>query len=327
MDLDLPDRWSDAAPQLLPVLRGPTSPANAWTAALDREDAVSVRQPIVDNLDIAVVLDLPELRLFVNRSHLNAWGASEAAVLQQALQNVPPTTGLEPWDIPGIWSLNAGDGYDSSRVALPGWLAAFRDRVSGTPVAVVPDARTLLITGSEAGEATQALISEGWNRFHSAGTPVCLAPLSVDDNGELTPWLPSLSHPLVHRVQACHRFFAAHEYRRQQDPLERWLFDRRDPHYLAEISMLRHKTGRVVTFAVLPKGPTLLPKVDLVVLGPVGSRNLADHPCVPWRELVEAGVITEPEPGLRPERFRVADYPATWRGLATVDPAAYQPPT
>ena len=322
MDLPLPDTWTDAARNLLPVLRGPTAPANAWEAALDNADAVLVRTPLVQHLDVVVVLDLPELRLFVNHGHLERWGAEPEQALGAALENLPATTGLQPWQVDGVWTLDSGDGYASSRLALPGWLAAFRDQVRGEPIAVAPDANTLLVGGTDAGLPTEALLSEGWNRFHAAGTPVSPAPLTVDEHGRIVAWRPSLDHPLVHRVHACQRFAAGHEYRRQHGALEAWLAGRGIADFLAPYSLLRHKTGRVVSFACWPDGPTLLPVVDLVVLGPPGSLDAS--PVVTWDALVQARILDDPEPALAPIRHRVTRHPA--RGsVPTVDPRAYQP--
>ena len=326
MHLDLPDRWANAAPHVLPVLRGPTAPANAWLWALDNADAIGVRRPIAPFLDVVIVLDLPELRLFVNHGHLERWGVTAPVVHAQAIENLPPTTGLKPWEShAGVWSLSAGDGYDSSRLALPRWLDAFADQVDGDPIAVVPDARTLLITGTASGEAAQAVLTEGWTRFHSAGTPISLSPYTTDGSGGIRPWTPSLDHPLVHRVQACHRFHAGHAYREQHQPLSTWLGERRIADHLAGYSMLRHATGRVVTFAVWPDGPALLPRVDLVALGPLGPDALTTHPCVTWGTLVEAGIIDEAEPGLAPDRYRVVQHPADLDRWPRIDPRSYQP--
>ena len=322
MDLPIPDDWVDASRHLLPVLRGPTAPAKAWEAALDNAEAVLIREPLVPFLDVVVVLDLPELRLFVNQGHLERWLASEDQALGAARENLPPASGLAPWRVDGVWSLDSGDGYASSRLALPGWLAAFQDRVRGAPIAVAPDANTLLVGGADAGLPTEALLSEAWNRFHGAGTPVSPAPVTVDAEGRVVRWDPPLDHPLVHRVHACQRFGAGHEYRRQQDALAQWLVDHDIADFVAPYSLLRHPTGRVTSFACWPGGPTLLPVVDLVILGPPGSVD--DAPAIPWQALVEAGHIGPPEPALSPPRHRVSRPPDP-ASLPTVDPRAYQP--
>ena len=322
MDLPIPDSWPEAARHLLPVLRGPTSPANAWEAALDNAEAVLVREPLTPFLDVVVVLDLPELRLFVNQGHLDRWEATPEAALGAARENLPPATGLAPWEIDGVWTLDARDGYASSRLALPGWLAAFRDRVRGEPVAVIPDADTILVGGTDGGLPTEALVTEAFNRFHAAGTPVSPGPVTIDDNGRLIAWNPPLDHPLVPRVQACHRYGAGYEYRRQQDPFAQWLVDHDVPDLLAPYSLLRHPSGRVVSFACWPGGPALLPRADLVVLGPPG--RLDGAPAVPWQAMIAAGHIGEPEPTLSPPRYRVTGAPDPG-SLPAVDPRSYQP--
>jgi hypothetical protein len=310
VQLDLPASWRDAAPHVLPVLRGPTSPAKAWEAGLDNADAQLIRRPLAPFLDVAVVLDLPRLRLFLNAGHTARWEIGDQAVLDAALSNLPPTTGLTPWpEADGVWQLTAGDGYESSRLALPRWLAAFADQVAGHPVAVAPDAHTLLVTGTDAGLPLEAVLHAGFNRFHEAGTPVSPAPYTVDGRGRLVPWHPPRDHPLVHRIDACHRFLAGHEYRRQQDVLHGWLRARDSPLYLSVFTMLRHKSGRVVTLACWPDGPTLLPQVDLVLLGEPGPDLLDRAPAYTWRDLVDSGVIGDAEPLLAPVRHAVGRHP------------------
>lgn len=310
MDLDLPDRWAVAARHVLPVLRGPTSPANAWEAGLDNAAAQLARRPLAPFLDVVAVLDLPELRLFVSAAHTSAWDIDEDSVLDQAIGNLPPTTGLRTWpEVDGVWELASGDGYESSRLALPRWLASFSDQVRGDPVAVVPDAQTLLVCGTDAGMALEAMLHAGFNRFHEAGTPVSPAPYTVDVAGRVVPWHPGRDHRLVHRVDACHRFLAGHEYRRQHDALDAWLRTHDSPLFLSTYAMLRHATGRVVSLAAWPDGPTLLPRTDLVVLGPPGPETLERGPAYRWDDLVRYRIIGPPEPALAPVRYRVGRHP------------------
>jgi len=322
MDLPIPETWAEAAKHVLPVLRGPTSPPNAWLAALDNAEAVLVRRPVSPFLHVCVVLDLPRVRLYVNQGHLDRWKVDADEVVRVALDNLPPATGLQPWELDGAWTLDSGDGYAASRLALPGWLAAFEDKVRGQPFAVVPDVDTILVTGTGSGLVAEAVLKQAWERFHAAGTPISPIPITVGAGGRPVPWTPPLDHALVHWVHTCQRFGAGHEYRRQQDALEQWLVDHEIADYLATYNILRRKGGRVTSFAYWPDGPTLLPQVDLVVLGPPGS--LDESSVVPWSELVDNRIIDEPEPGVHPPRYRVRKHPIL-RSLPSVDPREYQP--
>ena len=322
----MPERWAGAAGHVLPVLRGPTSPASAWEAGLDNADAQLVRRSFAPFLDVVAVLDLPELRLFVNAGHVDRWQIDDESVLDEAIANLPPTDGLQPWpEADGVWQLASGDGYESSRLALPRWLAAFSGKVPGRPVAVAPDAHTLLVSGSEAGLPLEALLHAGFNGFHQAGTPVSPAPYTIDDGGRVIPWQPRRDHPLVHRVDACHRFLAGHEYRRQQGPLDAWLREHASPLFLSTFTLVRHKSGRVVSLACWPDGPSLLPQVDLVVLGEPGPDMLDRAPTVTWESLVLAGVVDAPEPAVAPVRYRVGRHPGSLGQLPRVNPRAWEP--
>jgi hypothetical protein len=318
MELAVPDTWLGAAPHLLPVLRDNTSPANAWEAGLSRPEARLVRHPVAPFLDGVVVLDRPELRLFVNRGHLEDWSASPSMAWEAALSNLDPAEGLAPWDgADGVWIIGASDGYASSRLLLPGFLRSFTETVRGRPVAFAPDARTLLVTGTEQGLPLEAALAFAWDTFHAAGTPVSCAPYVLDEEGRgFRAWQPGPEHPLVHRVATAHRFFAGHAYRRAQTPLAQHLVDQDRPAWPSAYSLLRLPGGRVISFAALPDGPTLLPQVDLVVLGHPGPDLLDEGLAVPWAVLVEAGLVGPPDPDLSPVR-----HPADGR---RVDPARFR---
>lgn len=328
MDVPLPERWAQAAPNVLPALRPPTAPPNAWLVGLDRVDAQLVRRPLVPFVDVVLTLDLPELRLFLNRGHLDRWQATPQSAFEAALKNVAPTGDLRPWpEADGVWALHTQDGQPTARLALPGWLRAFRDQVRGDPVAVAPDATTLWVSGTESGLPLQRMLARAFERYHSAGSPISPAPIVHGADG-LAPWHPPAGHPLVHQVGAAHRFLAGHEYRAQQDSLERWLLDHDQPTYPASYHLLRHRDGRVVSFACWPDGPTLLPHVDLVYLGPPGDDLFERGPTVPSDDLRALGLLGEPEPLLAPWRYRLGTHPAADRLRdRTVDPRTWIPPT
>jgi hypothetical protein len=320
----VPDRFDDAAPMLLPALRTPTAPPNAWLTALDDEAAALARQPFAPFVDRLLTLDLPEVRLFVQRAHLDRWGVGLDAAWAAAIANLPETATVAPLDgTPGAWAVG-GDGVDSARLARPGWLEGLRGIVTGAPIAFIPDARTLWIVGADDDQALQATLTRAWDRWNEAGTPISPVPCS---GGPLpSPWRPPTDHPLVHRVGVAARFLAGSAYRAQQQPLAAWLLERGDPTWVSPYTLIRHRTGRVVSFAHWPDGPTLLPEVDLVALGPPGDGALDGQTTLPLTALRALGVVGPPEPGLAPPRMRVERHPDLSRlqGLA-VDPRAHVP--
>src|SRR5687768_2920498 len=96
-----PESWDDARELLLPVLRPVTVPAKGDP----------LRRPVSPFLHELVVVDLPELRLFVEPAHVRRWGVRPDEVFGAAAQNLPPTTGLVQRP-DGLWELAAGDGYE-----------------------------------------------------------------------------------------------------------------------------------------------------------------------------------------------------------------------
>ncbi len=302
------DSWAEALPHVLPVIRGATSPTGAWRRELLKPEAALVRQAIGPALDVLVVLDLPDVRVYITVEHLRAWGVSNAEVLNAALGNLPPTDGLRPWTVDGVWHLEASDGYGSSRLVLPGWLAAFSEKVRGRPIALVPDGRTILITGADSGLPFEAALRTAWDQFHAAGNPVSLIPWTIDESGVLIPFEPPLDHPLVHRIHACQRMTLGHEYRRQDEDFALWEELHGEDVKCATYTLLRHASGRVVSFARVGELPCLIPWVDLVVFGE--SDNLSEAKAVRFQDLRDCGSIGPAIPGLSPNWWPVTRAPS-----------------
>jgi len=386
MHLPLPPTLAEAAASLIPAIRPPTAPPNAWLVALDRAEAALVRAPLAPLLDALVVLDLPELRLFINQGHADRWGATGAQLLAAALDGLPEPEVAPSELADGVLTVHAGALPPSALLATPGFLDRFAERVRGTPIALCPSADRLWVVGSQAGLPLQLAIEAAFRAWNEASTPVSPVPyvaarpatahpgprpqpgeLDADPSAAqgparkpattrltgpigtpetqpsstysprthpalaplvtpLAPWRPGPDHPLVHKAGVARRFFAGQTYRDQASALAAWILDKQDPTWVAPLSLIRHRGGRVVSFCAWPDGPTLLPPVDLVVLGPPGPDALNQAPAVPWQALVALGVIGAPEPGLIPPRYRVERHPdlSRCRGLA-VDPRAYDP--
>jgi len=314
----VPERFSEAAPLLLPALRAPTSPPGAWERRLENPEMALLRRPFAPCLDICLILDLPEVRRFVHHGHLRRWGIAEDTAFFTAMSNLPPNTGLTPWpEAAGVWQLDARDGHVTSRLVLPGFLRSFAGRVPGRPVALVPDVQTLLIVGEDAGFALRRALDWTEARFQEAGTPISAAAYTADDAGVI-PWIPADTHPLRQVAATRHRLHAGHEYRRQHAALVAWLAERGAPDVVAPYSLLK-RGDSTVSFACWQDGPTLLPAVDFVVAG-APSQALSAR-WFPWSTLLDRGVLQDPEPDLAPVRYRVGRYPDDFRqGPVTMDP-------
>ncbi len=301
-DLNAPVSWEEARALLLPVLRRSTEPPHAWRTARDDPDARLVSWPVLPHLRELLALDLPEVRAFVGRGQLAAWGVDEKTARQAAHDNLTPraSEGLEPRPAYGLWQLASGDGVEISRVLLSGWLAAFEGQVAGRPVAIVPASRVLLVGGSERAPEVDRLVTLANEVFRTAQQPVSPVPLTVDYGGRVVPLPLPDDHPSAGAVASAHRLLAAYEYAAQRDQL----LQADVGLALPQVQLVRESaSGRAWTQCRWDPtaGAALLPHTDRVVLAPASGGDFS----VPWPALHdEAAGCLEPTDHL-PARSRV----------------------
>lgn len=289
------------------MLRPATSPVNLLRAELARPERAPVRRGVAPFLHERLVVDRPDLRRFVTRADLAAWDVRPEAAYGVAHENLP-ATGLRMGDN-GLWELASGDGYESSRLLLPGWLAAFRGRVPGRPVAVVPHARGLFVGGDADHDLVRELLTIGPRAWRDEGDPISPVPYTIDDRGAIVPWAPGPQVPPLLRasVHAASRALASREYARQAEVLDD--FDE-VPATAYEVALAPAGADDVrlaYGFCRWTRGQDArLPEVDVVVLAAAGHGAVL---AVPWEAFVRfAGAHLVAEP-LSPPRWRTRGWP------------------
>jgi hypothetical protein len=264
VDLDVPETWEEARDDVLPVLRPVTQPASPHP----------VRRPLAAFLHELVALDRPDLRLLVGPAQLQRWGIGPVALFAQAAANLPVGTGLGRRP-DGIWQLAADDGYEASRLVLPGFLAAFEGRVAGRPVAVAPHARRLLVTGSADVDRLWTLLAIAAREWQSEGDPISPVPYVADARGQLVAWEPGEDAPDALRasVTASARALAQREH-------GRFASEHGAPVARYEVAMAPGKPARPYSFTRWVRGRAgLLPITDVLVLEDPDRGPLL---AVPW---------------------------------------------
>ena len=114
---------------LLPVVRRATEPAHAFRAEQASPENRLVRRPLGTFLSELVMIDLPEVRMYINHGHLKQWGVSPRQAFEAAhgVMRDYATSGLKLRPEYKL-HLDAPDGSASPGCA-PGWLSAFADQV------------------------------------------------------------------------------------------------------------------------------------------------------------------------------------------------------
>jgi hypothetical protein len=329
--LDLPPEARAASLLRLLRLDVEDAPAVGWAEAEERlllaprpsmhgvAEAVAAGAPpplgwgFAPFLRVLAALDAPDGLGLVGEPHLAAWGVSADEVRAAAERNVARLPGIAPevYDRSRgtIWHLPERDGHEASRLLLPGWLAAFRGKVAGRPLAIVPDRSSVWIGGDGRPDAVALLAEMAQRQYRSSPRRISPALYTADEAGRVVPYRREGQGEPERAVALGHATLALDEYARQRPLLERLVSAAGRDLFVASLSAIaRQPGGMPITYAVWTEGvPTLLPRADAVAL-------VAGNPAAPsWTALVAfdalariagAALTEEPVPG--PPRFRTA---------------------
>lgn len=300
VEVAVPERWADARRRLVPVLRRCTDPPRAWQAG--RADAANrlVRRPLVPFVHEVLAIDLDDVRLLVGRGHLATWGVDEEVAVQAAHANLSSiaTQGLKPRPEYGLWQIDAGDGYETSRLALPGFLHAFEHHLGGRPVAIVPANRVLLV-GSDAPASLERMLILADAVFRRADARLCPVPVTIDTGGHVVPLALPADHPQAPALHAAEALLAAHEYEAQREQIVDADLDTA----VSPVQLVHHAdTGHAWTVARWEEGAreVLLARTDRVALVDAQGRELL----VAWDALERAAAACLVATELDPPRVR-----------------------
>lgn len=289
----MPETWAEARTELLPVVRGICRPPGSLTRLEDDPTTAPIRRPVAPFLSELVVWDGAYTRRYVTPQHLEQWGVDGHQAFHAARANLLPTEGLAREG--AFFRLAAGDGYESSRLLLPGWLRAFDDMVEGHPVAACPDARTLLVCGSEDDEALAQLADLSFRGYRDSADPVSPG-LYTDVDGAMVPYLRA-DGPLATLLRRNQLVLAGQQYRLQKQEVT-------SEAHLADFSIFSGPAF-AVSLAQLPHGRrVLLPVVDFVIVEASDGQTRT----VAWQDLLDAAE-SRPFLEMLPPRVEIVSIP------------------
>ncbi|MCP3140026.1 DUF1444 family protein [Pyxidicoccus xibeiensis] len=296
--------WEEVRERLLPVLRASTF-GMAQLAQLGPDREMVSRRTLPFLLELLVV-DLPESAMFVQRRHLQEWGASEDEAFAAAHANLANLSdGVELYDREPspIWSVDTGDTYETSRLLHPGFLASFASRVQGRPIAILPERATLLIAGDANPDTVARLCESGDREYEAASRRLTPALYTVDDTGRVVPYLRPGDDALAQQMRLAHVRLALSEYTAQKESLDKVHQARDADVFVANLSaVFRKKDGRPITYCVWTHDvDPLLPRADMVSMNEAPMAYFL----VPWAEVerLAPGCLTL-VPELWPPRYR-----------------------
>jgi len=275
-----------------------------------------VHRPFMPCLIEALAIDLDDGISYVTSEELTEWDWAPDEAFEKAramLAASTPDSAIELYD-PGapypIWHYAKDDDYEASRLVIPGWLASFASRVKGRPVAAIPFRNMIVITGDGDDGAVQRLARLAKAEFDASPRGISPALYTVNDAGEVIPFLLPEDHPLARDVKRGHVELAAYEYGCQKQMLERQYAAEGIDVFVASYTGLDHKVHGITSYAVWPENvPTSLPIVERVAFGGgVGAGRWTAM--VPWEAVSElASGCWELESHVYPPRMRTLRWP------------------
>jgi hypothetical protein len=296
---EVPESWGLARDRLRPVLRSAT-----FARGGESMRPAPLRRPAFQFLDEMVVVDQPTSMAYVSEATCAVWGVSIEEVFAVARANLAANAGLPPADRSGgrvmLRFVDDGDAYWVSHILLDGWLAGLAEHVGGTPVAFVPDVRSLVVVDADP-EPLPELFDLVERHFNESPRPLSPVAYTVDGAGRVVPLEVPSGHPAAGAVQRAARVLAASEYGAQQNILRDEVED-----YVASYAVFGNDDGTTFSVAAWTRGThVLLPRVDFVAF----NIAVGDTFFVPWDVVMEADVLTE-MPDYRPPRYRGEVWPA-----------------
>jgi hypothetical protein len=309
------DSWEAVAPKLLPTLR-----CSVFELSLPLVEkgasSSTVKRPFLPFLDVHLAIDSDATIRYASRSSLEDWEVTEKKAFERAMANakkLPPPV-LYDKKLGPLFYVDENDSYESSRLAVPGFLASFAGKVDGRPLAIVPERAQLYVGGDGRDKMVARLVEMAEREYEASTRAISPALYTVDDAGKVVPYLRKKRDALRGKVLLGHVKLALREYAEQKEVLDK-VHERDDIDlFVATLNGVLRPDGRPVTWCMWGEEiDSLLPVAELVMLA--GQTDEGDEDSgwsffVPW-SLAEAtmGKAWRPEPKHHPLRVHPRGWP------------------
>ena len=282
-----PEDWPSAAPMLLPAIRCATY---GLSLEVTEERHAMVKRPILPFINEHVVVDEPGRMGYVNNELVDKWGQSKEVVYSRALENAAvlaegAASILDDTHGP-LWHVDTGDAHESTRLIIPGFLASFRERVEGRPVAIVPERSQIYIGGDARPDMVLRLAERGANEWKASPRSISPAIYAATDDGAVVPYHRDGSDQVASAVRLGHIMLANHEYGVHREVAQKALGD---DVFLASYMAIERKTDRrPFSFVTWTENvPSFLPMADAVVFVRETALRSQSTLLVPWSDAVD----------------------------------------
>jgi hypothetical protein len=308
----IPARYADARSRLMPVVRSTADLgiADLSLSKMRKADAslsvaTTARRPLVGDLVIALVCDLPTSMAYVLDEQLAKWDVSFEQALDDALDNLRGLPEHGGWKqlAPGLWSGEWGDSYESSRLLLPDLI--HRVGVS-QPVVFAPFRNALLLASAADQAAIAAMARSAELGLQQNSRWLSFRPLRLEDR-DWVPYTPP--EPVAETLRVLQLRNTSGSYASQKQLLDALHDDAGIDVFVATYQLMQRGNEPPSSYSVWGDGvDTLLPVPELIAFA-YKEGDATRHVLVAWahaepivRDLLE---VTEHQPTL----LRVRGFP------------------
>jgi hypothetical protein len=276
-------------------------------------------RPLAEHLSVSLVYDLPASITSIHQGHLDNWKVEFEQALVRAKANLASLTGGHGLDrvTPGVWRSPWRDNHDTARLVLLDLIRAHK--VTGDPVAMIPNRDTLLLTGADdrRGLVRLAEIAEkAWE--HPRSVSGVAVRLRGDD---WEPFLPPENHPAYGRLHRLQLMSLGGESNTQAKALDAWYEKEDEDIYVSPCTVVTDpKTGASFSYSVWTDTVhASLPVAEVVFFVRVDNDQPKLLGRAPWARVREQlGALMTPQ-DLYPARFEVSEFPSEEQLKALVE--------
>ena len=311
VDDEREETWDSACETFVPVLRGATYGLEMW---LQKPRAEFVRRPFLPFVDRIVAMDRLRSMVFVSRGTVERWEVDEGQVFDAADARVPlladPSVDIYDVTHGPLWVVTTNDTYESSRLLVPGWLASFRGKVQGRPIAIAPERSTLMVGGDARPDMVERLLEKAEREFGASNRRLSPAPYTVDDEDRVVPYVRPEADALGIKVKLAHERLAAYEYGHQKEALEGAYAKAGPDVFVASYRVYGAEGAMPRSLCVWTQGiRSYLPRTDRVAMVVPGDRE--GEPAKVTVEVAFEAVVDRltAVPGLHPPRYETGSFP------------------
>jgi hypothetical protein len=263
---------------------------------------------VTEHLALGLVHDRPDSVAEMPLDQFAAWGVSidEAfQIAEENLENISP----RPFDRigAGVFVSPYRDNHDASRIILKDQIRSLR--VRGSPVVMVPNRDTLIITGADDpdGLLLMARITE---QALDEPRPMTGIPAWLDED-TWRPFVPDEDHPLFVRFGRLRVMSLASDYAAQKELLEALNEKNDEDVFVATFTVVEHtETGHLKSYSTWAREvPTILPRTDDVMFIDTDTPGEPEVIRVSWERAEGAFKHLMEALDMYPPRYRVNEFP------------------